>query len=567
MMRAFKATQSGMSVYRACRFFSVPESTLRDRTRNNVALDARSGPERIFSLEEEQYLVNHIKYMADIGYGYTKANIQNIAGEYSRSLGKKNASVSSMSAKWFYGFLDRWPDLKMVKPQKLQMARAKNASEEVIKKYFTELGSLMREKNLINAPERIYNIDETGISTEHTPRRIICDRETKAQAITSARTSNVTIIAGANAMGNLIPPFYIFPGQRWIDALLDGAAPGSAGQMSQSGWSNSKIFEHYIQSHLSKHAGLFDGNPKHTLVLYDGHKSHISLTLTEWAKKRNVTLFVLPPHTSHLTQPLDIAVFGPLKSMYNIECQDYLYRNPGIQITRYEVAELTSKPYAKALCPENITSGFRRAGIFPFNRKSIAPSELAPATIYRKDVNSQIEAAAISSTTETQKECPEPADNSSQDFFGKRTITVAVQRPKKRFAPPFIMTGNLLKPVNIEQLKTQAKKTKIEPKSKKSKENVRPSTSGTASSKKGGPINISTPDLTSDSDDNDDDDTETCCFCQRFQPEVLHGCPQLVIIKWGKCDFCPHWTHLTYCSDVRVLRRDSVFRCPHCVEA
>ena len=27
-------------------------------------------------------------------------------------------------------------------------------------------------------------------------------------------------------------------------------------------------------------------------------------------------LYVLPPHTSHLTQPLDLAVFGLLKSQY-----------------------------------------------------------------------------------------------------------------------------------------------------------------------------------------------------------------------------------------------------------
>jgi hypothetical protein len=45
-----------------------------------------------------------------------------------------------------------------------------------------------------------------------------------------------------------------------------------------------------------------------TLLLYDGHRSHINLTLTDWAKQNNVILYVLL---------LDVSVFGPLKAMYN----------------------------------------------------------------------------------------------------------------------------------------------------------------------------------------------------------------------------------------------------------
>ena len=40
----------------------------------------------------------------------------------------------------------------------------------------------------------------------------------------------------------------------------------------------------------------------------------------------------------------------------------------------------------------------------------------------------------------------------------------------------------------------------------------------------------------------------------------------LVITKWGQCDICSHWTHLAYCSPVRVLRLNEEFRCPHCAD-
>ena len=84
----------------------------------------------------------------------------------------------------------------------------------------------MRENGLMEAPERIYNFDETGISTEHAPPKIICSKESNPQAVTSERSANVTIIAGVYALGNYIPPFYVFPGKRWMDELMEGAPPG-----------------------------------------------------------------------------------------------------------------------------------------------------------------------------------------------------------------------------------------------------------------------------------------------------------------------------------------------------
>ena len=47
----------------------MPESTLRDRTRGNITLDTKVGVETLFTESEEKLLVDHVKYMASIGYG------------------------------------------------------------------------------------------------------------------------------------------------------------------------------------------------------------------------------------------------------------------------------------------------------------------------------------------------------------------------------------------------------------------------------------------------------------------------------------------------------------------
>ena len=381
LARAYEATQCGMSVYMAARRYSVPESTLRDRTRGNVEVDARTGHGTLLSADEEQKLVTHISYMADIGYGYNKPGIQYMAWDNANSLGKVVPATEQLSNCWFYGFLKRWPELKVVKPKKLTISRAKSASNEVLSKYYTELGNILSTNNLTNKPERIYNSDETGVSIEHSPPRIVCNVETNPQAVTSPRGSTVTCIAAGNALGNCVPPFYVFPGVRWNDSFLEGAATGAVGTMSKSGWSNSEVFQSYLNDHFLKYSNMSTGSPTEpTFALYDGHRSHVSLTLTNWWN--NIIFFVLPPRTSHLTQPLDIGIFGPFKSMYNKECQDYMKHYPGLSITKYEVAKLTAKPYVRAVSTENLTSAFRKTGIFLYNSKAISETQVAPAAIY-----------------------------------------------------------------------------------------------------------------------------------------------------------------------------------------
>ena len=82
-----------------------------------------------------------------------------------------------------------------------------------------------------------------------------------------------------------------------------------------------------------------------------------------------------------------MAVFGPFKAIYYSECQAYMKKYPGVNITHYHIAELTNKPYLKALSAENLISAFRRTGIHPFDNKAIPDSEVAPSVIYRDSTN------------------------------------------------------------------------------------------------------------------------------------------------------------------------------------
>ena len=58
------------------------------------------------------------------------------------------------------------------------------------------------------------------------------------------------------------------------------------------------------------------------------------------AANEKVIMFCLPPHTTHLTQPLDKGCFGPLKMHWQQECWSYITTHPDRVITHYQFPKL-----------------------------------------------------------------------------------------------------------------------------------------------------------------------------------------------------------------------------------
>ncbi|XP_062586712.1 uncharacterized protein LOC134248318 [Saccostrea cucullata] len=171
LVRAYQAVkQDGVPVYRAAKEHAVPLTTLRDRVDNKVDIDCtKTGPEPLLSQFEEAKLVNHLKELASVSYGYTMAEVLSMATDYSIHLGKKHIKEKSLSMQWFYSFMGRWPELRVVKPSSLSELRAKCASETSIRSYFCKLESILDKYNLKDKPHLIYNIDEKGMNTEFKP--------------------------------------------------------------------------------------------------------------------------------------------------------------------------------------------------------------------------------------------------------------------------------------------------------------------------------------------------------------------------------------------------------------
>ncbi|XP_053399613.1 uncharacterized protein LOC123560449 isoform X3 [Mercenaria mercenaria] len=215
---AYNAVQEGtMTIRRACKVFAVPKSTLCDRLHGKIDIDVvQSGTPPLFSQEQEAFLANHVKVMADVGYGYSRQETINLASDYAIHLGLRDKD-HPLTDKWFYKFLQRWPDLKVVKPRSLDVARAKSATRLAVDNYFRELENILVKYGLKDKPHLVYNVDEKGLSTEHKPPKIVSGNHHKTQAVTSGKSNTVTLIGGVNAIGHQVPPFLCFQVQGcWI---------------------------------------------------------------------------------------------------------------------------------------------------------------------------------------------------------------------------------------------------------------------------------------------------------------------------------------------------------------
>ncbi|KAH3784517.1 hypothetical protein DPMN_162474 [Dreissena polymorpha] len=121
MTNAFRAVkEQQMSVSKASIQFGVPTTSLRQRVRGRVDPEViSSGPSPVLSQEEEAMFVDHLKFMASVGYGYTRMEVVNMASEYAVCLHKRDKE-HPFSMKWFERFMKRWPELNV---SKLELCR------------------------------------------------------------------------------------------------------------------------------------------------------------------------------------------------------------------------------------------------------------------------------------------------------------------------------------------------------------------------------------------------------------------------------------------------------------
>ena len=110
-----------------------------------------------------------------------------------------------------------------------------------------------------------------------------------------------------------IPPLLVVPRIRRNPIYEIGLPSESIVAYHHSGWMQSNIFTDTWFPHFIKHVRATEESP--VLLILDGHVTHVkNHSLIEQARQNNVHILVIPPHTSHRLQPLDVSFMYPLSN-------------------------------------------------------------------------------------------------------------------------------------------------------------------------------------------------------------------------------------------------------------
>ena len=189
--------------------------------------------------------------------------------------------------------MKRQPQLSLHKGDATANVCMDSINPKAMSQYFDLLNEVLEGYGLKTEPERIYNVDETGMSLDHCPPKIVTQRGHKKVRYRTARNkSQITVIRCVSATGHAITPFVIWDAKSMNKEWTVGEVPGTTYGLSSKGWVDSELFRGWIVDHFIPLAVA--GHP--LLLMLDGHSHTISQIWFDLLKSMRSSCFA-SPHT------------------------------------------------------------------------------------------------------------------------------------------------------------------------------------------------------------------------------------------------------------------------------
>ena len=365
LAKAFKAVkEKNTPVQRAAREYGVPESTLRDRIKGKVGLQkTRSGPAPVLGMKEENKLVEYLQLLTDFGYSFSRADVINLATDFAVVLGKRDPS-DTFTHQWYYSFMSRWPGLVSRRLAGARSHSSKATTIEALTTYYHQLQSTLKKYNLTKSPDSLFVIEEVCINTDKSPPEVISWKDVRCDKNNKVIGPTLTMIVCGNSTGARLPGFFVFPGKTVSSESIEDCSPGTGATCSDEGTTNSSVFQLYLENHFLKFIERKE-EAQPILLLYDGHRTHISPAMIELYKKQYVHMFPLPPNVSQATADMSFGIFKDFVPRFNEESDDFLESELDKSI-HSSVCVVACKAYKRAINSTVLKAFFKNVGIYPF---------------------------------------------------------------------------------------------------------------------------------------------------------------------------------------------------------
>lgn len=139
------------------------------------------------------------------------------------------------------------------------------------------------------------------------------------------------------------------------------------------------------------------------------------------ATESNITILKLPPHTSHLLQPLDVGVFRPAKVVWPKVLDQFFKQSHFSTVGKAQFTMLLKQLHdsVDAFKRQHAVAGFMKSGIFPLDKSAIDWAKVKPAQIVAT-VHAHQEGVS-NEATESGSTHPSIAPTDSQEGISNET--------------------------------------------------------------------------------------------------------------------------------------------------
>jgi hypothetical protein len=269
-------------------------------------------------------LVEYIQRCSCSGFLLTPAHVRSYANTIARPVPGQPGPIK-VGQGWIRNFLLRHPDIKLSWLRCLDNARLKATDEAGIRSWFDRLADIFREYGV--ASTNILNMDKTGCPFRQTvsERVLVPDGDQAARfKLQATNREMATAIKCIGSGGQVLPPLIITRGKVHTvgeHRQMEGVPTTWHFAKSANGWTSNELAVQWLET-------IFDLNTRPSLpskwhlLIIDGHGSHVSTKFLDACWTRRIIPFLLPPHSTHVMQPLDVSIFGPLTAAYNRRLND-----------------------------------------------------------------------------------------------------------------------------------------------------------------------------------------------------------------------------------------------------
>ncbi|KAM4060322.1 DDE superfamily endonuclease [Hirsutella rhossiliensis] len=215
-----------------------------------------------------------------------------------------------------------------------------------------------------------------GYTADNTRSNALREKIEKYNIIVPREALRRGKLVGASQDGNrelfVPPPALIYKGESkdfqdtWLEDF-DHSSEVAFFASTENGWSCDALGLHWLQRIFDCHTKQKAGRAYRLLIL-DGHNSHINLKFIDYADRNRILIAVLPSHSTHRLQPLDVGLFSALSTYYAQGSDQLMSIGWGlIRLTKRNFWPLFRDAWNQAFTAKNIEAGWRATGIHPLD--------------------------------------------------------------------------------------------------------------------------------------------------------------------------------------------------------